>query len=362
MSMLRQAPPRAGADVKLLGSLLSFMAEWTTPLLAEAERNELLAIFSLLTSLAFAPTGVNRRAALCSDGTPLEISLALDDRGRHAIRFVCDVASGLTPQLGVNQSFRELADAVVPRFKGRVEALDSLFDRHLSGAYASSRFHVWYGAGFAPGIPRMGKLYFNTEWLSAAEIYSVLASHIGFQEVRVLDRLPVIASSQHAGVGYDFDASGLRKAKLYVRTPIFDPEDVLGITQRFCGARLDCFRRLLDQSIGSLGVGSRTGTSILSIGFLSPSTKHEVKIYLHLDSWGLPDFQSVAPTLKRLLEGWGFDATALERSPGPRGCAPTLLALGVDDDREMLSLYFKPLLQQTLDAALVGASDSRGQR
>ena len=75
-----------------------------------------------------------------------------------------------------------------------------------------------------------------------------------------------------------------------------------------------------------------------------PSTI-EATVYFHLESWGVRNFVGLTPIMRRLLGGWGFDLDS-SLSAGPRGCAPTLLALSVSDQRRRLATYFKPLLDE----------------
>src|SRR5579871_2019710 len=139
---MRAASPPLVEDPDAASKLVAFMGELTEPLLADRERYEFLVLFSLLSGLAFVEQKrADRRAALCSDGTPLEMSLSLDDQGRHALRFVCDVAAGMPRERESQRIWlRDLADKLTPQFEGSRDTLDRLFEMHLRGAPESSRF------------------------------------------------------------------------------------------------------------------------------------------------------------------------------------------------------------------------------
>ena len=129
---MRAASPPLVEDPDAASKLVAFMGELTEPLLADRERYEFLVLFSLL------------------------------------IRF---------PRCAL-RSADHLADKLTPQFEGSRETLDRLFEMHLRGAPDSSRFRVWFGAGAAPDSPRVGMLYFNAEWLSAADVVNILAPHV----------------------------------------------------------------------------------------------------------------------------------------------------------------------------------------
>jgi hypothetical protein len=73
----------------------------------------------------------------------------------------------------------------------------------------------------------------------------------------------------------------------------------------------------------------------------------ETTVYLHLESWGIGDFTSLTPIIRTVLGGWNIDLDA-SLSNGPRGCAPTLLALSTSAGRSRLAVYFKPALAKAV--------------
>jgi len=321
------------------------MGDLSAPLLPERERYEFLVLFSMMSGLAFAPPPANhRRAALCSDGTPLEISLAFDDHGRHSVRFVCDVAASMPDTVNQRRWFRELGDKLVPRFEGSGDTLDGLFEKHLSGAHDSSRFRVWFGAGAAPGSPRIGMLYFNAEWLSTADVIHILTPHVRTADASTLLAWPAACGTDYKGIAYDFDASGLRKVKVYLRPDVVGSRNLQALLPHFPGSAGQKLLRLFEQGFDAAD-RARKGSFVLALGLPTHPSTVEATVYFHLESWGVQDFALLTPILRRLLAGWGFD---LDRalSAGPHGCAPTLLSLGLSGQRQRLAIYFKPLLDQ----------------
>ena len=339
-----ETAPRPSSGIDTAARLIGFMGDLSEPLLPVAERADLLVLFSLLSSLALGEArNTRRRAALCSDGTPLELSLSVDDRGRHALRFVCDVGAPPSAWDGSeNQWYRELADKVAPRFDGREDLLDRLFSAHLADAPPAMPFKVWFGGGASPGAPRTGLVYFNSEWFRTPDLIAVLAPHVGADAAAMYRDWAKRIGVGFAGVAYDFDAAGLRKTKLYLRlnaVGVRNLETMLGHFPGDAGARLSA---LFEKSFGAVP-RLRRGGVMLALGLSSPSASIDASVYFHLESWGVPDFAGLAPVVQRLLNGWGgsFDGSLAQ---GPQGCGATLLSLSASGQRERLAIYFKPVL------------------
>ena len=325
-------------------SLAKFLCSWTSSLFPPQEHGEMLKSFNLLTSMAFGTGGQKKllRSNLCSDGTPLELSLALDDFGRFAVRFVCDVNYGIVPYPSLNESFRAFADSVVPSHNGRSEMLDHLFKAHLAAAKEEARFRVWYGAGFSPERPSIGKLYFNTEWLTLSEILNVASDLVTPGDIKTLANLSILTTWPVVGVAYDFDSEGLKKVKLYVRPHQLRLDSLLDVVRSVCPERIGAFCQILTSVCGPPEGPIMRGNPVLSVGILPRSNAKEIKLYLQLADLELSSFQALAPLIQRTASGWGYSINFPDAAVGPQGCSPTVFALGVDDEREMLSMYFKP--------------------
>jgi hypothetical protein len=330
------------ADTDVAAQLTTFMAELTEGLLPARERYEALVRFSLLTGLAFARLDDPRRAALCSDGTPLEWSLSIDNRGRHALRYVCDVAAGMPDDAKAQgEWFRSLAEKVTPRFPGSSTLLDRLFKMHLHGAPDSARFKVWFGAGLSAETPRTGMLYFNTEWLRRTQVIEILAPHFPSENTGALAAWADAARADYDGIAYDFDPAGVRKVKVYLRPGSAGLETCFKLLPGAAGPTLS---RLIKDAFGA-NRRSRRGGFMVALGLPAHSTEVEASVYLHLESWGVHDFAGLTPILRRMLGNWDIDlGPGLSR--GPRGCVPTLLSFSTAGDRPRLAVYFKPLLTQ----------------
>ena len=184
-------------------------------------------------------------------------------------------------------------------------------------------------------------LYFNAEWLSAADVVDILAPHIRPQDARTLLEWPRACGADYKGIAYDFDAGGLRKVKLYLRPDVVGARKLEGMLRHFPGDAGQRLRRLFEEGLSPAN-RARRGSFLVALGLPARSSTLEASAYFHLESWGVQQFAGLTPILRRSLGGWGFD---LENSlsAGPRGCAPTLLSFSVSDERERLAVYFKPL-------------------
>jgi hypothetical protein len=328
-----------------LGAL---MARLTPVALEAAGREQFLRVFDQLLALAYRePQNLARRSQLCEDGTPVEMSVAIDNRGRVGTRAVCDVAGGLPDvhEARVPAQLRALAGALAPDFPGSGAMLDEMFARHLAERRPSSRFQVWYGAGVAPGKPLLIKLYFNAEWLDADGLRDALAPHLPPAIVERCLRLPAAAGSRYKCVAYDVGADGPGKIKLYLEPTAGAPADIRAMLDRCAEAGGERLDDLLTLCLGDLP--RRWGQFALVLGLIvgreRPDVAFEPKIYVHLKSWGAPDFAAVRPVMARLLRRWGFEPRGFGLGPGPRGLEPTLLGIGRSGAREGMALYFKPV-------------------
>lgn len=349
---MRETELRQSEGADTAARMIGFLGELSEPLLPAAERADLLILFSLLSSLALNESANPRqRAALCSDGTPVEFSLALDDRGRHALRFVCD--AGAPPAAwdgGEGEWFRNLADKVAPRFHGRAEILDRLFAAHLADAPETMPFKVWFGAGASPDSPLTGLVYFNSEWLATPDLIAILAPQVGNDAAAMYLHWAKSIGAGYAGVAYDFDPSGLRKVKLYLRLGAARVRNLEATLEHFPGGAGSRLSGLFDKALGAFPREQRGGT-MLALGFSTPSGAVDASVYFHLESWGVPDFEALTPVVRRLLDGWGlgFESSLAQ---GPHGCAPTLLSLSTSGDSDRLAIYFRPRLAPRLAATM----------
>jgi len=327
---------------------MAFMERLTAPVLDCEGRQELLAKFDLLSGLAFnSRQDGSRQSQLCYDGTPIEMSVTLDDAARVGVRFVADVAGGLPPieQEERPQQFRRLADLVVPAFPGSEELLDRTFALHLAGRLPASRFLVWFGSGAARGKKTLGKVYFNTEWLSPSALRHTLEPHMPPEALEIAPSLPAVTSSYYKCVAYDFDSDGLRNIKLYLQPRQEDPASLFDLFEAFPEARDGRLRSLFEIFFGK-GSASTGCPCALVLGVkLGPGGSlagFEPKVYVNLFNWGYRTFAEVGPLLHRLLDHWGYSADFLNER-GPQGFEPTLAGIAVSASREGVALYFKPI-------------------
>jgi hypothetical protein len=326
--------------------LREFWNNWTAVLPHEA-RPEAQRIFKGLVGRAFSPACHSRRSNLCSDGTPIEFSLALDSLGRFAIRFVCDIWDENLEDAEAGSAMLEFGSIAASRDWSCWPTLESLHHLHLQGAPASSRFKMWHGAGFSPGLPRVAKFYFNTEWRSQDETRDILASLLSSEEVAELSDSTFHRLKHWAGVGYDCSQTGIGKVKAYARFAEFRLDEMLPEVTRHCARQSEAFCDLANLiTDGNPFAG--TSNCMASVGFFPRHRFHEFKAYVPFEAWGIHQFSEITPMMQRVMARWGIDGGLALASNGPGGFAPTLLSFGVDDTRETVSLYFRPAFAHAL--------------
>jgi len=328
-----------------LGAL---MARLVPAAIEAARREHFLRIFDRLVALAYRePQNSARRSQLCDDGTPVEMSVAIDNRGGVGTRVVCDVAGGLpdVPEVLEPAQLRALAGMLAPDFPGSKAMLDNMFARHLAERRPSSRFLVFYGVGIAPGKPLLIKFYFNTEWLDADALRGALAPHLPPALLERCVRLPAALGARYKGVAYDVAANGFAKIKLYLEPTAGAPTDMRAMLDRCTEAGGERLDDLLMLCLGDLP--RRSGQFALALGLVMGRERRDVafepKVYMHLKSWGAPSFSAVGPLMLRVLRHWGVDAPDFGVGAGPYGLEPTLLGIGRSGSREGMALYFKPV-------------------
>lgn len=324
----------------LARSLLEFWTSWTGAARNGTASDPASAAFAALVSRAFGSCSANGRAELCAGGTPLEFSVALDSLGQAAARFVCDVTdTGLEPAQ-IRQTLREAADDIIPASWPAAAALDGLFDRHLTRARPSALFKMWHGAGFSPGKPPMAKLYFNCEWLSRRDVADAIFAAAGDDAANIVAASPYLVRLGCAGIGYDFRPDGLHKVKAYVRVPQFDFDAALEEASRLPGIDHERCRDLM--ALVSREMVPSAPNYVFSLGFIPALGLQEWKVYLVLGD-AYQDLRSAAQLLGSVLARWSLAPPRFD-SDLPSRFEPTLLAAGVDGQREMASLYFRPVL------------------
>jgi Tryptophan dimethylallyltransferase len=332
------------AQLRALGfeqALMSLLLQLTGTILPHQQGQELLTIFSSVVAkpLEQVEAGIACRSNLCADGFPVEFSLAFNKDAEIALRFVCDTTDAQADDSDWKRKFRERADHVIPPSGSDPELIDFLFEQHLRDFPAHLRFRVWHGAGFTPGRPRVGKLYFNTEWLPASETNHLLSNFLSEADVVTLASL-LLARDAISMVGYDFGEGGLSKVKAYVKSSLYDRDAILQSASLFTEAGACSLLTALDRAERH----SKSGTAKtywLSFGFLPDSGSREIKIYLHAEEWGWPSLAAIAPVLNETLANWELPPI-ISGNTSPRGIVPTLLAFTARDEQQSAALYFKP--------------------
>lgn len=326
-------------------SLMRFMQNWTAMTLDSETRSEFMGIFDRLTKIVYADHQTqSRQSQLCHDGTPLELSIAINSSAQIGQRFVCDIAGGIDddPALALEDQLRDAAEHAVPQFAGRTAQLDRLFERHLAGRLRESRFLVWYGAGAARGKSVLGKLYFNTEWLDQNQVGSILASLVPPSMIDTIALLPDRAKSYYKCFAYDFDRSGLRNIKFYLQPGELSLDELFALFEAFPEAGQGRLRDFFATCFDTDGLERKCPFAmVLGLKQGGEGFVFEPKIYAHLPSLGHETMTSMAPLMQRVFTRWGFPAIDFT----PRGSAdfePTLAGLAVSGVQEGIALYFKP--------------------
>lgn len=284
--------------------------------------------------------GPRLQSGICADGTPIELSLGLDSHGQSAIRFVCDLTCTTLSHSDLLLYLRNCGDLVVPSSWPSASVLDWLCDKHLIRAPTSARFKMWHGASFSALAPRCGKLYFNVEWLSPTELFEILSAYLSRDFLKKLNDCDLLRKHRCAYVGYDFVSNGVQRIKLYFRISEISP---VQITREAAPISVkggsEFWRRLTDTVLSNAFPG--TGCH-LSLGVSPQDDACEFKIYIPVAAWNFSSFEDVGSIFFPVLAQWGMPLKAYVPPGGVAAFDPTLLAFGIDERREFVSLYFKP--------------------
>ena len=146
-----------------------------------------------------------------ADSVPIELSLAIDERGRASFRFTGDLADHRRP-LAANlphyvESARHLTGAAVP-------TLREVFGSHIDPRGYRAGTAAYHGAGYGRGGARRSTIYFAIGWFPAARFEARFAREVAALDadfLKVGGRRP----RRYHGVSYDFDAGVPHRKKFY---------------------------------------------------------------------------------------------------------------------------------------------------
>jgi hypothetical protein len=324
----------------------SFVNRITNPFLTEQQRQEAWDVLTKLTSRSMPQylEGRPGRSGMCTDGCPMEFSLAFDELGNTEFRYVIDAGDVTIPVLERTPTYREFADAAVPNAKGHAALLDFLFDRHLDGMPANYLFRVWHGAGFAADKPRTGKLYFNTEWMPPARLRELTTTV--FKDKWLEDSLELLALTDGLHLlGYEFNSSGITRLKAYSRWSWLDSQKIQDRAQQLLGVPSNDLAHVIERISPFMGEHAHK-PCIVVFSVQQASNQRQLTVYLPLEAWGASSPRVIAAVIEELL---GFSVNApFAGEDRLTGIVPTVLSFRAAGQQRRAALYFRPDLGNAL--------------
>jgi|GEM_PF-1145264 len=354
-------------DDDTIGMRLSgFLKHWTAPLLSGPEQKELLELFGMLTAecLSGCDSAARWDSDLTTDGVPVEFSCVVDPAGTGSVRFIVDSQAGPQDRAKAQATIRRHAGLVVPRSESSSGLTELLVDRHLAEVPDFSRSYVGFGARFAPGKPRAGRLYFKTWWTSFWNVYWILSELLENEGFRRF-RSSFLGQERIQGVAYDFNHQGLARVKLYVWAGSSPMDTVRALATDLPGLRkapLDELVALVAQAAPDSAVCPPV---LLGVGFAPESDYCDLKVSFSASEWEWGAFNSLIPVLTPVLEYWGlpadFETAGNSSAPPWWRFVPTWISIDASPKGESLSVYLKPcrMSLEGLDS-FSGDSDPRG--
>lgn len=327
--------------------LSGFLKDWTAPLLSEPERKELLDLFGELTKECLVDCNDVDRwdSDLTTDGVPLEFSCVVGPSGVESVRFIVDPQAGPQDTAHAQAAIRRHANLVVPRTESSRDLINLLLDRHLGGLPNFSRSYVGFGARFAPGKSRAGRLYFKTWWTSFWNVYRILSELVDNDGFRLF-RSSFLGQERIQGVAYDFDAGRLARVKLYVWAGPSPIDAVCALAADLPGLR----RAPLDDLLALVAEAAPDPMLyppvLIGVGFAPEGDYCDMKVSFPAAEWEWNAFSALKPVLSAVLGYWGLPADVGNTVKGPSApwwrFVPTWISIDISPNGESLSVYFKP--------------------
>lgn len=349
-----------------------FLIDWTAPLLSAGEQHELVNLFGQLVGESLSQDyGVERwDSDLTPGGVPIELSSVVDPEGAGSVRFTVDTQPGPQDSARARAVIRDHAEMVVPRSASSSDLIDLLLARHLAEVPDFSRSYVGFGARFATGKPRAGRLYFKTWWMPSWGLFRTLSGLVQNEGLRLF-RSSFLGQQQIQGVGYDFDTRGLARVKIYVWAGAASKEAGPALAAVLPGLS----RAPLDELVNLVMQSRRTSTAappvLLGVGFAPTGDYCDLKVCFLANAWGWKTFHDLQPVLLAILGHWGV-RTDFDPPDGPKATpwwrfAPTWISIDASPRQESLSIYFAPVRMPiesrgALSSPLVGRADASSNK
>ncbi len=272
------------------------------------------------------------------DGQPIELSLTFSPSAID-LRYGVDTSD---PRLSLPErcaAYRAETNKMIPQTSRHAALLDHLFNRHLRTRRDNQRFLVWHGVGFSRTVGPVGKLYFNTTWLSNDELRDILSD---VMDLRSDSALYMQLDGEHpiTFVCYDLTTDGLAAVKTYV---LFE---AIEFDVAYAAIRHPACAERLAELVTTLELDKQQpGVFFLTHAFSNHGSAKKVKFDIGLYSYGLHRFDTAYPLLIRAFRRWGMSSPSSQLFAGMiPAFEPTVVSIGASETSESAALYFKPCL------------------
>jgi len=341
--------PRESPEIT--ARLTHFLSMFTSELLSPPEQQDMLRIFQFLAGqcLGHEHAGQPWQSALGVDGSPVELSVAVDHGAPISVRYIVDAQHRPARLADVRSTIGRNSVMVVPNYQERSELLDTILQRHLAGRPEFTVPFVGHGLRATPGKGSSGRIYFKVQDLSREEVRRTLSRCMHPNDLKAL-RSSCLSHLQATGVAYDFDASNLARIKIYFWTQGSAPEVGLTAAREFLGESCDSLAELLEFISYRRHPLWVIPSILIGLGFRPQGGFLDVKLCLPLARWGWRSFRQIMPVVTQILRKWGIDVNGTPPAPSsqpPWRFQPSFLSCDRSLRGDSLSVYFVPVRNPT---------------
>lgn len=288
------------------------------------------------------PSGIAYR------GIPLEVSVAIAGNNSPSIRHSVDVTDHRQGMAGNWSRYLEHAEHIMGRTTDQTPQLWGLLAKHLDGIPATSRTRVAHGVGYAPSGFKRTSLYFNTSWLSYAELENRFPDYTSAID-KTLNKYGGSRPSNLEWISYDFDGGEIVRTKFYWELSTNDQtkqlSDIAGQHPDLAAASevFDFLSATNSQQVErSLG---------LQLSFDQEAELLRQKIMFYCPAWGLSKPESLLDLIVYLSDTFSLNLWPLYTvlhvfSHYGIQLNPTLLAIGHGELHPSVTFYFSPVIEQ----------------
>ncbi len=290
---------------------------------------------------------------LTAHGIPLELSVAIDERGHASFRYATDRADHRSWLAGNWSRYR---DAAVEITGAPVMTIGKLLTDHLGINPPTLRSPVYHGVGYASGR-RRSSIYFFIGGLSRNDFerrFRRQAAAIDKTLTRDGGRRP----DRYHGVAYDFDErAAIYRTKFYawvdLEKPLVDLREVLGT-----GHDLGTAQALMSHLRQRVQPSRNARCTLLQSSLSGHPLRCRHKLFLHCDAWRLNHPDALLEVIKFLSSRTKIDLSPLYGMLSVFGASeipllPVWVAVGPGDSAASLTFYFAPMLERAVAATSV---------